>query len=185
MKERKAFNFFRSYYDVFCELEKDKDKLQFITALLDRQFKGKSPDNLTGMAKFAYISQQFNIDSQVDGFESKTGVKLSDNDTYNHPIGGGSVGAMEQEKEKEKEKEYNNIPPEKINVKDYCAAMDYKIDVDRFMDFYSSKGWMVGKSKMKDWKAAVRNWNRNSKPQEKKYSGNEINPITGNPKMVY
>ena len=36
------------------------------------------------------------------------------------------------------------------------------MDASRFVDFYSSKGWMVGKTKMKDWQAAVRNWERNS-----------------------
>jgi uncharacterized protein (DUF2164 family) len=35
-------------------------------------------------------------------------------------------------------------------------------DAERFIDFYSSKGWMVGKNKMKDWKASVRTWLRSS-----------------------
>ena len=39
------------------------------------------------------------------------------------------------------------------------------VDANRFVDFYSAKGWMVGKSKMKDWKAAVRNWERQDKGQ--------------------
>ena len=38
-----------------------------------------------------------------------------------------------------------------------------KLDSQRFHDFYSSKGWMVGKNKMKDWKAAARNWLSNNK----------------------
>jgi hypothetical protein len=42
------------------------------------------------------------------------------------------------------------------------------LDAQRFHDFYSSKGWMIGKNKMKDWKAAARNWlsrdTNNSKP---------------------
>ena len=37
-------------------------------------------------------------------------------------------------------------------------------DHERFVDFYAQKGWMVGKSRMKDWKASVRNWVRTSKP---------------------
>ena len=37
------------------------------------------------------------------------------------------------------------------------------VDPARFVDFYSSKGWMVGKNKMKDWKAAVRNWENSNK----------------------
>ena len=43
------------------------------------------------------------------------------------------------------------------------ASTDF--DPDRFVDFYAQKGWMVGKSRMKDWKASVRNWVRTSKPR--------------------
>lgn len=100
---RKAFNFYRSYYDVFKELS-EKDKVLFITALLEKQFDGKEPD-LKGMANFAYLSQKHSIDAQVLGFETKTGIKL-------HPrqggMVGGSVGASVQEKEKGEEKEKNN-----------------------------------------------------------------------------
>ena len=77
LTKRKGFNFFRSYYDVYNELEKDSDKIQFIEALLNRQFLGVKPTNLKGMAKFAYISQTNSIDSQVKGYETKTGNSLS------------------------------------------------------------------------------------------------------------
>lgn len=43
------------------------------------------------------------------------------------------------------------------------ASTDF--DPERFVDFYAQKGWMVGKSWMKDWKASVRNWVRTSKPK--------------------
>ena len=42
-------------------------------------------------------------------------------------------------------------------------AIDF--DPERFVDFYAQKGWMVGKAKMKDWKASVRIWVRSSKPK--------------------
>ncbi len=79
--KRKGFNFFRSYYDVYNELS-DKDKLSFIEALLDKQFLGINPKGLEGMAKFAWISQVNSIDSQVKGFQDKTGIIL-------HPTEGG------------------------------------------------------------------------------------------------
>lgn len=53
-------------------------------------------------------------------------------------------------------------PPTIDEVKAYASAKGYSIDAEQFCDFYASKGWMVGKNKMKDWRAAVRNWNRNS-----------------------
>jgi len=77
MYDRKVFKFYKSYYDVFKELD-NKNKLDFINALFERQFFGKEPINLTGMAKFAYISQKFNIDSQVNGFQDKTGINLTE-----------------------------------------------------------------------------------------------------------
>jgi hypothetical protein len=47
-----------------------------------------------------------------------------------------------------------------INI--YCLERNNEVDANIFFDFYSSKGWLVGKTKMKDWKAAVRTWEKNS-----------------------
>ena len=65
----------------------------------------------------------------------------------------------------------NLIPPTKEMVQEYIADNNYTVDADAFMDYYESKGWLVGKSKMKDWQATVRNWNRNehSKPSGNPY----------------
>ncbi len=69
LKKRKAFNFYRSYYDVF-NLLSEKDRLDFITAILDKQFEGRDTE-LEGMSLLAYASQKHNIDNQVDGFLNK------------------------------------------------------------------------------------------------------------------
>lgn len=52
-------------------------------------------------------------------------------------------------------------------MKEYCIEKGYNVDADRFVDFYTAKNWMIGKNKMKDWKAAVRNWNRRDKDENK------------------
>jgi hypothetical protein len=54
----------------------------------------------------------------------------------------------------------NFTPPTLEEVKAYCNERNNKIDAERWYDFYSSKGWMIGKNKMKDWKAAVRTWEK-------------------------
>ena len=64
------------------------------------------------------------------------------------------------------EKRKRFIPPTLTDVKQYCEERNNHVDAERFIDFYESKGWMVGKSKMKDWKAAVRTWEKNSTPQK-------------------
>ena len=51
-------------------------------------------------------------------------------------------------------------PPTQEEVQEYVSENGYNVDASRFVDYYASKGWMVGKTKMKDWKAAVRNWSR-------------------------
>lgn len=56
-------------------------------------------------------------------------------------------------------------PPTTQQVKEYAAEKGYILDADRFVDFYECKGWMVGKNKMKDWKAAVRNWARSQRQE--------------------
>lgn len=50
------------------------------------------------------------------------------------------------------------VPPTVEEVRQYCQDNDYSVDAQRFVDFYECKGWMVGKNKMKNWKAAVRTW---------------------------
>ena len=55
-------------------------------------------------------------------------------------------------------KESHFVPPTVDQVKEYCQSRSNNVDPNKFVDFYSSKGWMVGKTKMKDWKASVRTW---------------------------
>lgn len=50
-------------------------------------------------------------------------------------------------------------PPTVEEVIAYCTEKGYTVDPQRFVDYYTSVGWRVGKNPMKDWKAAVRTWN--------------------------
>jgi len=54
-------------------------------------------------------------------------------------------------------------PPTVEEVARYCAERHNGIDPETFIDFYTSKGWKVGNAKMKDWKAAVRTWEKRRK----------------------
>ncbi len=71
-----------------------------------------------------------------------------------------------EEKRGEERRGRGFAPPTNDELKTYCTENNLSIQTQRFLDFYSSKGWMVGKNKMKDWKAAVRNWaSRDEKPK--------------------
>lgn len=69
-----------------------------------------------------------------------------------------------------KEKAKRFIPPTLKEVESYCLERKNGVDCERFIDFYTSKNWYVGKNKMKDWKACVRTWEAKDKEKNK---GNE------------
>ena len=69
-------------------------------------------------------------------------------------------------KESVKEKPKRFSPPTVEEVESYCKENGYSVDPQRFVDYYSSVGWMVGKNHMKDWKAAVRTWEKKEKKPE-------------------
>ena len=55
---------------------------------------------------------------------------------------------------------YSNKKPSVQEIKDYCLERNNGIDAEQFFDFYESKNWFVGKNKMKNWRAAVRTWEK-------------------------
>jgi hypothetical protein len=67
-------------------------------------------------------------------------------------------------------------PPTFDEVNAYCIERGNGIDAQAFIDFYESKGWMIGKEKMKNWKAAVRTWENRRKADVPK---EEVNPFAG------
>ncbi len=88
--------------------------------------------------------------------------------------------AKDKDKDKDKDKKRDNIesmavkppararfsPPSVEEVKAYCSENGYAVDAQRFVDYYTSNGWKVGKNPMKDWKAAVRTWSRGARREE-------------------
>lgn len=135
MSNRKAFNFLKSYFDVYNMLDNNEDKKQYIEAILNRQFNGIHPVNLSKMAEFAYNSQKHAIDKSVKGFEDKTKTKVSDFQTNNKaikdPCQGGVKDPSKQEKEKEKEKEeYNGSGDKSPNL---------SIDFDKLLKFINNE----------------------------------------------
>lgn len=94
-----------------------------------------------------------------DSENEKTTLKRQSNDTETT-----QKHTNKNEKNDKNEKKSNIkrfTPPTYEQVSGYCKERNNNVDANVFIDFYESKGWMVGKNKMKDWKAAVRNWERN------------------------
>tara|TARA_R100000734_G_C3319284_1_gene114946 strand:- start:4332 stop:4994 length:663 start_codon:yes stop_codon:yes gene_type:complete len=63
---------------------------------------------------------------------------------------------------KEKSKAKRFAKPKVVDIAEYCVERNNSVDAQKFYDYYSSNGWKVGKNPMKDWKAAVRTWEKNT-----------------------
>jgi hypothetical protein len=66
---------------------------------------------------------------------------------------------------KEPKKQF--VPPTILEIETYCLDRKNNVNPSKFLDFYESKGWMIGKNKMKSWKAAVRTWEQNNNNKTK------------------
>lgn len=114
--------------------------------------------------------------------DEKSLLSLKENNAYTLnsdnvgiPCGNQTVYQMETEvsigkdsidkSNKERGTSRNFVPPTLSEVKAYCQERNNGINPEQFIDFYESKGWFVGKNKMKDWKAAVRNWEQRRKEE--------------------
>ncbi len=87
---------------------------------------------------------------------SKSSVYVFDSDT--DPDIDPDTGVKESTLKGAKEKRFT--PPTIEEVKAYCRERKNDVDPEKFVDFYESKGWMIGKNKMKSWKAALRTWEK-------------------------
>ena len=91
-----------------------------------------------------------------------------ENDNTNKPLTNNQQATNKQltTNKNEKKERMLFIVPSLQEVSDYCQERNNNVDSQKFFDFYESKGWMVGKNKMKDWKAAVRTWEDKSKSNQ-------------------
>jgi len=134
IKKRKAFNFLRSYYDVLEEINDDKDKLDYLLAILKKQFEGIETE-LHGISKLCYIGQKHSIDTSRKGWEDYEGW-VDPTLTIGGSEGGIEGGIehptltippyiqekeeeKEEEKEQEKEEEKEEVKEKEINKKVY------------------------------------------------------------------
>ena len=138
---------------------------------------------LTGGCKiaFRFLKGQIDRNNAISDARAKAGSnKTKQNETKSNKTEQTETNSLKEkekdkDKEKEKEKEISEkrvrfSPPTIDEVTAYCRERNNNVDPERFIDFYSSKGWKVGNQPMKDWKACVRTWeqrDRNITPIKK------------------
>lgn len=104
------------------------------------------------------------------------------------PLSNPQLGGMDKDKEAGKikvtvTKGKNFVKPTLEEVTQYCKERNNQVDPQQWIDHYTANGWKVGKNPMKDWKAAVRTWEKNNINNSGNGSGqNRPTKVSGNTK---
>jgi hypothetical protein len=184
---REYFCCYHSYLEAMEQLN-DAERGRLFTACLTYSKTGEAPE-LRGNERFVFPAFRSQIDRDNANYEEKC-RKQSANARKRWdaaacdgmPTDAKHAKTKEKEKEKEKAKEKEKekgkekvascdapssrfVPPTVEEVMEYCLERQNGIDAQAFVDFYASKNWMVGKTKMSNWKASVRTWEQRRKQE--------------------
>lgn len=107
--------------------------------------------------------------TKTEGFrEEPSGPKEKEKEKKNK-----KENDKETENERENKKENRSapafLPPSVNEVRNYCDLHGFNVNEDRFVDFYTAKGWKMGSNPMEDWQAAVRTWDARLTPDPPDY----------------
>ena len=187
---RDSIVFYRSFYEAIKEIPIEQQGIVY-NAIYGYALDGVEPE-LNGIAKAIFLLVKPQIDANNSRYENgkkgaeygkKGGRPKNENpkETPNEP--------QENPKETPNENVNDNVNDLKENtkrkvfakptveeVKAYCTERKNNVDANKFIDFYESKGWLIGKNPMKDWKACVRTWEKTSNSSPPKPSNAYINP---------
>lgn len=162
---RESVVFYRSFAEAIKALPKE-EQLKALWAVINYGLDGVIPEE-HGVHTAIFLMAKPQIDANNKRYQNGTkGGRPVTKDKPNDNQDKTKAEPKEKDNVKEKVKDNDNsvvrfTPPTKQDVMDYCQEKGYTdVDVERFMNYYTSNGWMVGKNKMKDWKAAMRNWAR-------------------------
>lgn len=161
-------------YD-FCCLQ-DASKLHLVLLwLLASQLDNKIPNDPPWIQKQLGLKSKVNIKDLINqGFIYEASEVLAECKHLAIVETEAYKEETETEKRKGKISGSKTFPPTQEEVSSYCKERENSIDAGSFIDHYTSNGWMVGKAKMKDWKAAVRTWERKRSEGSKKQSNTGI-----------
>lgn len=192
MAEIDSITMFKSFYMAVQGMS-DKDRVQFYEAVMEYGYFGKEPeiDGVIG-AIFKAIRPVLDRsnDARTNGRKGGRPRKTENDDemvkttlltTLETERKGKERKGKDMDTERDTEKEHKRkgdssrfAPPTLDDVAAYCTERGNGIDPQRFIDYYQSNGWKVGKNPMKDWKAAVRTWEQRNAAPKKAEDDSEI-----------
>ena len=186
---RNQFTFYRSFFEAVSKIKSKAARAEAYDAICKYALFNDAPDvdKMSDASAIAFMLIKPNLDasrrkaksgksggsikqtaSKPEANRKQSGSKQQANDKQEQ-----QTSEKEEEKENEcyppnplaggSEKKKRFTPPTVEQVAEYCQEKGYHIDPEAFVVFYASKGWMVGKSPMKDWKSAVVTWTKSER----------------------
>ena len=190
-----ALEYIPFYYSYRKKLEKlsDQEVGRLVRSLLEYGETGET-EELAGRESIAFDFIADDINRAKAAYEERCAknhrniekryARQDDTNVYDGIRTNTNVYETYQTKDKTKDKtKDNSLPPNGVSdtrakrftpptlddVSAYIRERGSNVDAQRFLDFYTAKGWMVGKNRMKDWKAAVRTWEKRDSEQNKPF----------------
>lgn len=176
---RDSFVFYRSFYEAMQGLS-DEEKGRCFEVLANYAINGVEPAGLEPVERLFFTLAKPQIDKNNQKYENglKGGRSKNQTETKNKPNENQTKTKHEANvndnvnvnviKEKNITKKEKFLKPTFDEVEAYCQERNNSVDPERFISYYEANGWKVGKNPMKDWRAAVRTWERgtdNVRPQ--------------------
>jgi len=127
----------------------------FIPDFIDFQYGELNPNSNVHKSVIALL-EKYNLQGYIKGSQGVE-TTLQDKDKDKDIV-----------KVKAKVKRF--VKPTVVDIAEYCIERNNSVDAEKFYDYYSSNGWKVGKNPMKDWKASVRTWEKNTTQENEKVS---------------
>lgn len=134
---------------------------RFLELLInDEMLKKESDNNRTLLTIVNY--EVYQCVEYTNEYTLGNSIEHSNENTNDTPSNTPSEHKQELKNDKNVKNEKNNIfvPPSVEEVKEYLASVGSTLDAESFVAFYESKGWMIGKNKMKSWKMAIVTWEK-------------------------
>jgi hypothetical protein len=169
LTKRKGFNFLRSYFDVLNELKNDSDKLNFLMAIINKQFLDENPKDLEFLVNLCYESQRHQIEKSVKGWKQASNTDLLGNplsDPKGNPPSNPPSNPLRPKGEVQEQVQVQ--VQEKVKyIPDFSEFLDHAISKEPNVDEYALKlkfeswvenGWKDGNNrKITNWKSKLTN----------------------------
>lgn len=182
-----AREYFCAYYSYLASMRNlsDAECGRLFRALLQYGSAGDKSINLQGRESIAFDFMAAQIDRDNEAYsercqKNRKNGALANGTERTRMVPNGTERYQTPPKEKEKKKENikerlpngnpkKSIPPSLEEVAAYCEERGNGIDAESFVDFYTARGWTYGKNQqMKDWRAAVRTWEKRRTQEQPK-----------------